>query len=93
MVDVEQLKAVDPGLIQGIQIFGGDFIARFDINPARLLVDQVERRIPAENFFGRDQQAGQAILHGLIGRAWGNLGAGREYNFARLGIDNVEHRF
>ena len=93
MVDVEQLKAVDPGLVQRFEVFGSDFVTSFDINPAGFVVDQIERRITAEYFFGRDQQAGQAILHGLVGRAWSYLSAGGEYNFARLCIDNVEHRF
>ena len=93
MVDVEQLKAVNPGLVQRFEVFGGDFVACFDIDTARLFVDQVVRGVTAKDFFGRDKQAGQAILHGLIGGAWSYLGARREHNFARLGIDNVEHRF
>ena len=93
MVDVEQLKAVDAGLVECFQVFSGDFVTCFNINPARLFVDQVERRITAKDFFGRDQQMRQAILDRFVRGAWRNLGARREHDFAGLCIHDVEHRF
>ena len=92
MVNVEQFKAVDACLVQRFEVFGGDFIARFHINAASLFIDKVECRITAEDFLGRDQQVGQSILDRLVGSARGDLRTGWEYDFAGLGVDNVEHR-
>src|SRR3546814_17829198 len=56
------------------------------------LVDQIERRIAAVDFLGRDQQIGETVLGGLVRGARGNLLAGGEHHFAGLGIDDVVGR-
>ena len=92
MVDVEQLDPVDPGLVELLEVLGADLVARLDVDLAGLLVDQVERRIAAEDLLGRDQQLLEAVLVRLVGGARADLLAGREHDLAGLAVDDVEGR-
>ena len=92
VIDVEQLDPVDAGLVEQLEILGRHFVAGLDIDLAGRLVDQVIGRIAAEDFLGRDQQVGQAVLGRLVGGAGADLLARREHDFAGLRVDDVEHR-
>jgi len=92
VVNVQQFQLIDPGLVQRVQVFRADFVARFDPDAAGALVDQVACGIAAEDFLGRDQQFAQAVLFRLVGGARADLGAGGKDHFAALGVDHVERR-
>jgi hypothetical protein len=78
MVDVEQLDIVDPGGVERGQIFRRHFVTGLDVDAAGRFVDDVIGAVAAEDFLGRDQQVGQAVLLRLVGGARADLGAGRE---------------
>src|SRR3546814_3414264 len=64
-----QRPPVDPGLVERLQVIGRNLVAGLDVDAAGRLVDQVVGDIAAEDFLGRQQQAFEAILGGLVGGA------------------------
>ena len=92
MVNVEQFEAVNACLVKLFEVLGRDFFTGFDVDLTGLLIDEVQRRITAEDFFGRDQQGFKAILGSLIGRARADLLAGWEHDFTGLGVNDVIER-
>ena len=92
MIDIEQFDRRLARLVDPFQVLGGQFVAGFDIDFAGGFVDQVKRRITAEDFLGGDQQVLQPIGHRLAGDARRDLGAKREDDFTGFAIDDVEGR-
>ncbi len=92
MIDVEQFHHVDAGSVEDFEILGRDLVTRFDVDAARLLVDQIAAGVAAEDFLGRQQQRFEPVLGRLVGRARADLLAGGEDFFTRLGIDQREGR-
>src|SRR3546814_20165053 len=67
-------------------------IARFDINLAGSLVDEIIGAVTAKYFLGRDQQVAEPVLGGLVRGTRRNLLPGRENHLTRISVDDVEGR-
>src|SRR3546814_16156439 len=81
---------VDPRLVELLKIFRRHLIARFDINLAGSLVDEIIGAVTAKDFLGRDQQIAKPVLGGLVRGARRNLLSGRENHLTRISVDDVE---
>ncbi len=92
MIDIEQFDAGLAGAVDPLQIFSGQLVTGFDVDFAGGFVDEIEGRITAIDFLGRDQQGRHAIGGGLAHHARRDLGALREDDFASVGVHHVENR-
>src|SRR6185437_8864233 len=92
VIDVEQLQRLDAGLVQLLEVLGRHLVAGLDVDFAGLLVDEVVRRVAAEDFLGPDDQVLQPILCRLVGAPWRDLLVGLEDDFAGLGVDDLVGR-
>src|SRR3546814_11199387 len=90
MINIEQLEMVDPRLVELLKIFRRHLIARFDINLAGSLVDEIIGAVTAKYFLGRDQQVAEPVLGGLVRGTRRNLLPGRENHLTRISVDDVE---
>src|SRR3546814_20196305 len=61
MINIEQFEMVDPRLVELLKIFRRHLIARFDINLAGSLVDEIIGAVTAKDFLGRDQQIAKPV--------------------------------
>jgi len=92
MVDVEHVHMIKTGLRQNIQMLLRDFVAGFDVDGARLFVDEIMRGIAADDFIVRHQQRDHAIGLRFPGDARRNLLAFGEQQFTGGGVHHVERR-
>ncbi len=71
---------------------GSDLVSGLDVDLAGLLVDQVMRRVAAEDLLGRNDEGLHAILGHLVGAARSDLLVGLEHDLAGLGVGQVVQR-
>src|SRR3546814_1683717 len=90
MINIEQLEMVDPRLVELLKIFRRHLIARFDLNLAGSLVDEIIGAVTAKSFLGRDQQVAEPVLGVLVRGPRRNLLPGRETHLPRISDDDVE---
>ena len=90
VVDVEQVDPVDARSVELFEVLGRDFLASFDVDAARALVDHVACGVAGKDFLGRQQQRLEAVLGRLVRGARADLVASLEDFFAGLGVDQRE---
>jgi hypothetical protein len=83
VVDFKQRHIFAAELDELLQRLGGDFIAGFEIDLARLDVDDVLSQVAADQRLVGDAQRLDAPVAELLGKTCGDLLAGLDDDFAR----------
>src|SRR3546814_12000918 len=90
MINIKQLEMVDPRLFELLKIFRRHLIARFDINLAGSLVDEIIGAVTAKYLLGRDTQVAEPVLGGLVRGSRRSLLLGRDNRPTRILIDSID---
>ena len=92
VIDVEQLERLHARAVELLEVLRSDLVAGLDVDLAGLLVDEVVRRVAAEDFLGRDDERLEAVLGRLVGAARSDLLVRLEDDLAGFGVRQVVDR-
>ena len=65
MIDIQRLDFSDLHRFQSLKVFGGNFLAGFEVDFTGFLVDNIVCRIAPDDLFGSNQQLFQALVFKL----------------------------
>ncbi len=92
VIDGKRRNRADLGRFDLFHRFGGQFVARLHEDFAGRLVDQIARRITADQIVEGHQHLLQPAVLEFLGQACGDFGARLGHDLAGLGVDQVAHQ-